>query len=127
MCVPTSSRVSRGTDQKVGIQPALGLRQPVSNLLESLGESGIIEDEADIILRDSQPFPGSIDRGVEDAPEVDPASGLAQIQRWDSLRRRQRRHVRQGRLGQTLAQGLRLEPRRREQLGRPSAGGQQAG
>ena len=89
MCVPTSSRVSRAAEQQVSVEPALGLGQPVADLLESLGQTGIVEHEANVILDDPQALARAIGRGVENPRQVDAAAGLAQVERRDSFRQGQ--------------------------------------
>ncbi len=45
-----------GVDQEARVQAALGVGQPVADLLQTPGEAGIVEGEADVILDDAQPL-----------------------------------------------------------------------
>ena len=125
MCVPTSSRGLAGIDQQAGVEPALGLGEPVAHLLEPPGQAGIVEGEPDVILDDAQSLARAIGRGIEDPRQVDAPAGLDQVQRGDVRRpsgsaRTRRRWPASGGRGATGAPGRRSRAAPRRGRKRPS-------
>ena len=115
------------TQQQVSIEPALSLCQSMAHLLESLGQTRIIEHETNVVFGDPQPFPRPIGRSIEYPRQVRAAARLAQVERRDSIHELKRFRIRQRLLRQSLPQRLRLEPRGLEQLGSSPGRGQQPG
>ena len=109
MCVPTSSTRLAGIDQQAGVEPALGLGEPVAHLLEPPGQAGIVEGEPDVILDDPEPLAGAIGRGIEDPRQVHAPPGLDQVQRGDVRGHRDRPGVHGGGLRQAVAERLELQ------------------
>ena len=127
MCVPTSSFGLAGVDQQAGVEPALRLGQAVADLLETPGQPGVVEGEADVILDDPEPLARPVGRGIEDPGEVHAAPGLGQVQGGDLGGHRDRPRFHGDSPRQALAQRLELQTGGTEQLGDGFGGGHQAG
>ena len=70
-----------GAEQEVRIEPALGLGQPVANFLESPGEPGIVEHEANVILDDPQSLPRRLAEASRIRARSTPPPGSLRLQR----------------------------------------------
>ena len=87
MCVPTSSRVSRSTDEQIGVETTQCLCQAVANLLQPAGQARIIEHEPGVIFNDSQALAGTVGRGVQNPADIHRSGRVEQVERGDFFER----------------------------------------